>query len=69
MKDATTQTEKRTLINDCLRVWSVSWKFHVPTIYDFLVIHVKFLILSKSSLLFNTCYSFFFFLNKLFKDH
>ena len=46
------QTEKPPINDRCC----VSWKFQVPTIYNFLVIKVKFVILSKSSLLFNTCY-------------
>ena len=32
------QTEKA-LINDSLCVWKVSWKFHIPTIYNFPVIY------------------------------
>ena len=37
LKDAVLQIEKA-LVNDCLRVWKVSWKFHIPTVYGFVVI-------------------------------
>ena len=30
---------ERALINDCLRVSEVSWKFHIPIIYNFAVIY------------------------------
>ena len=29
---------EKALINDCLQVSKVSWKFHIPTIYNFAVI-------------------------------
>ena len=29
---------EKSLINDCLRVSKVSWRFHIPTIYNFTVI-------------------------------
>ena len=29
---------EKTLINNCLRVSKISWKFHIPTIYDLAVI-------------------------------
>ena len=30
---------KKALINDCLCVWKASWKFCIPTIYNFAVIY------------------------------
>ena len=38
IKDAVMQIEKA-LINDCLRVSKVSWKFRIPTAYNFEIIH------------------------------
>ena len=31
---------EKALINDCLRVLKVSWKFHIPTIHSFVVIYL-----------------------------
>ena len=38
VKGTVMQIEKA-LINDCLHVWKASWKFHIPSIYDFAVIY------------------------------
>ena len=38
IKGTVMQIEK-VLINDCLLVSKVSWKFHIPTIYKFAVIN------------------------------
>ena len=37
-KGTVTQIEKA-MINDCLRISKLSWKFHIPAIYNFVVIH------------------------------
>ena len=37
-KDTVMKIDKA-LINDCLRVSKVSWKFHIPTIYNFAVVY------------------------------
>ena len=31
---------EKALINDCLRVLKVSWKFHIPAIHSFVVIYL-----------------------------
>ena len=56
LKGTVMQTEK-VLINDCLSVLTVSWKFCGPTIYNFAVIYPwKFLFFKKGRLLFNSFY-------------
>ena len=48
------------LINDCLHVSKVSWKFCTPTIYNFAVIYPwNLLFFKKNSLLFNNFYCLF----------
>ena len=61
VKGSVMQIEKA-LINDRLRVSGVSWKFCVPTIYNF-ANFLKFAIFLKSSLPFKVL-SFFMFINK-----
>ena len=59
IKGTVMQNEKA-LINDCLRVSKVSWKFRIPLNYTFGVIHPwKFTIFWKSCLLLNNFYCFF----------
>ena len=38
---------KKALINDCLRVSKVFWKFHIPTIYNIAVIYLWNLLFSQ----------------------
>ena len=59
IKGTVMQIEKA-LINDRLSVSKVSWKFRIPTIYNFAVkFAVKFATFLKSSLLFNSFYCLF----------
>ena len=46
-------------ITDCLRVSEVSWKFDIPTIYNFAVIYREICYFLKSSLLFSSFYCLF----------
>ena len=57
---ATVMQIEKALINHCLRVSEVSWKFRILTIYNFAVIYLwkDKKVALKSSLLFNTCYCF-----------
>ena len=59
IKGTVMQIEKA-LINDRLNVSRVSWKFHIPTIYNFAAIYMWNLLFSlKKSLLFNGFYCLF----------
>ena len=60
LKGTVKQNEKA-LLNDRLRVSNVSWKFRIPTIYNFQLFNlpVKFAIFLKSDPHFNSFYIVF----------
>ena len=56
---------EKALKNDRLHVSKISWKFRIPTVYNFTSnLPVKIGNFSKGSLLFNSFYFFFLFINK-----
>ena len=38
--EGTVMKIEKVLINDCLRVSKVSWKYHIPTFYNFALIYL-----------------------------
>ena len=61
----TAMQTKKPLLNWSRTFLKCIWKFYVPTIYSFLVIHVKFVILSKVTYFLTV--AFFLFLNKFLR--
>ena len=56
---------EKTLINENLRVSKISWKFHIPTIYNFSVVYPWNLLLFKKVAYFLTISIVLSFLNNL----